>query len=51
MYFNSMPKIYYDSQNNKNPKVVTNLLRRVGVRAKIKTNISNLLNEYFLKLK
>ena len=48
MYFNSMPKIYYDSQNNKNPKVVTNLLRRVGVRAKIKTNIA-LFDTYRVK--
>jgi len=38
MYFNAIPKIYYDSANNKNPKVVTNLLRRVGLRAKVKTN-------------
>ena len=38
MYFESMPKIYYDSMSTGQPKVVTNLLRRVGVRAKIKTN-------------
>ena len=48
MYFNSIPKIYYDSQNNKRPKVVTNLLRRVGVRAKIKTNIA-LFDTYRVK--
>jgi len=33
-----MPKIQYDSMNTGDPKVVTNLLRRVAVRAKIKTN-------------
>ena len=38
MYFNTNPKIYYDSANSKNPKIVTNLLRRVGIRAKVKTN-------------
>jgi len=38
MYFNSIPKIQYDSMNTGNPKIVTNLLRRVTVRAKIKTN-------------
>jgi len=38
MYFESMPKIYYDSMSTGQPKVVTNLLRRVGVRAKVKTN-------------
>ena len=48
MYFNSIPKIYYDSQNNKRPKVVTNLLRRVGVRAKIKTNTA-LFDTYRVK--
>ena len=37
MYFESIPKIYYDSMGTGNPKVVTNLLRRVAVRAKIKT--------------
>jgi hypothetical protein len=38
MYFNDIPKIYYDSYGTKNPKIVTNLLRRVGFRAKVKTN-------------
>ena len=38
MYFESIPKIYYDSMGTGNPKVVTNLLRRVAVRAKIRTN-------------
>ena len=38
MYFDTIPKIYYDSEGTKNPKVVTNILRRVGVRAKVKTN-------------
>ena len=38
MYFDNIPKIYYDSYDNKNPKVVTNLLRRVGIRNKVRTN-------------
>ena len=38
MYFSRIPKIYYDSMNTGQPKVVTNLMRRVAVRAKIKTN-------------
>jgi hypothetical protein len=38
MYFNAIPKIQYDSMNTGDPKIVTNLLRRVAVRAKIKTN-------------
>ena len=38
MYFNSMPKIYYDSAGIGQPKIVTNLMRRVGLRTKVKTN-------------
>ena len=38
MYFESFPKIFYDSVGQGNPKVVTNLLRRVAIRAKVKTN-------------
>jgi len=38
MYFNQFPKIPYDSVGQGQFKVVTNILRRVGVRAKIKTN-------------
>ena len=38
MYFDSFPKIFYDSVGQGNPKVVTNLLRRVAIRAKVKTN-------------
>jgi len=38
MYFNVMPKIQYDSMHIGEPKIVTNLLRRVAVRAKIRTN-------------
>ena len=38
MYFASFPKIYYDSKGQGNPKVVTNLLRRVAIRTKVKTN-------------
>ena len=38
MYFENFPKIFYDSVGQGNPKVVTNLLRRVAIRAKVKTN-------------
>ena len=36
MYFSSFPIIPYDSKGNKEFKDVTNLLRRVAVRAKVK---------------
>ena len=48
MYFESIPKIFYDSMNTGNPKVVTNLLRRVAVRSKIKTN-TLLFDTYHVK--
>ena len=48
MYFNSIPKIYYDSENKRQPKVVTNLLRRVGIRTKVKTNTA-LFDTYRVK--
>tara|TARA_B100002019_G_scaffold2134_1_gene1700 strand:- start:1479 stop:2012 length:534 start_codon:yes stop_codon:yes gene_type:complete len=38
MYFNSFPVIPYDSTGNLQFKDVTNLLRRVGLRAKLKSN-------------
>ena len=38
MYFRNFPTIIYDSEGTGEFKDVTNLLRRVGVRAKIKTN-------------
>ena len=38
MYFNSFPVIPYDSKGDLQFKDVTNLLRRVGMRAKLKTN-------------
>jgi hypothetical protein len=38
MYFKLIPKIYYDSAGTGQPKIVTNLMRRVGIRAKVKTN-------------
>ena len=40
MYFRQFPTIPYDSEGNGKFKNVKNLLRRVGVRAKIKTNTS-----------
>ena len=36
MYFSSFPKIAYDSAGQGRPKVVTNILRRVAVRANVK---------------
>ena len=39
MYFAKFPVIPYDSVGNGNYKYVTNLLRRVGLRTKIKSNI------------
>jgi len=38
MYFDSFPIIPYDSKGDLNFKDVTNLLRRVGMRTKLKTN-------------
>ena len=38
MYFNNFPLIPYDATGTGELKVVTNLLRRVGVRAKVKAN-------------
>ena len=31
MYFESFPKIFYDSVGQGNPKVVTNLLRKIAI--------------------
>ena len=38
MYFAQFPIIPYDSVGDFNFKVVTNLLKRVAVRTKVKTN-------------
>jgi len=38
MYFRQFPTIPYDSVGDGKHKDVTNLLRRVGIRAKVKTN-------------
>ncbi len=39
MYFSNFPVIPYDSEGNGNLKMVTNLLKRVAVRAKVRTNV------------
>ena len=39
MYFSNFPYIPYDSKGNGNYKLVTNLLKRVAVRTKVRTNI------------
>ena len=38
MYFGNFPTILYDSVGNGDLKIVTNLLKRVALRAKVKTN-------------
>ena len=43
-----MPKILYDSKGNGELKIVTNLLKRVAVRTKIKTN-ALILDTYNVK--
>tara|TARA_B100000900_G_scaffold219239_1_gene185805 strand:- start:4936 stop:5460 length:525 start_codon:yes stop_codon:yes gene_type:complete len=40
MYFSLFPKGYYDLKGDGNPKIVTDLMRRVKVRAKIKDEAS-----------
>ncbi len=40
MYFANFPIIPYDSVGNGNFKLVTNLLKRVAVRTKVRTNIA-----------
>ena len=39
MYFGHFPLIPYDSVGNGEFKVVTNLLKRVAIRSKVKTNV------------
>ena len=39
MYFANFPIIPYDSVGNGEFKLVTNLLKRVAVRSKVKTNV------------
>jgi len=48
MYFNNIPKILYQDRNTDTYKVVTDLLRRVKVRAKVKEN-AVLLDTYDVK--
>ena len=40
MYFSMFPKGYYDLKKDGNPKIVTDLMRRVKVRSKIKDEAS-----------
>ena len=48
MYFDTFPKILYDSKGQGNPKIVTNLLKRVAIRTKVKNNAS-LYDTYTVK--
>ena len=40
MYFDTFPKILYDSKGNGQVKIVTNLLKRIAIRTKVKNNTS-----------
>ena len=40
MYFNNFPRINYDNTGNQEFKVAVNILRRVGMRTKIVSNLS-----------
>ena len=48
MYFEMFPLIPYDSLGDGNPKDVTNILRRVKVRSKVKNNVA-LFDTYTVK--
>ena len=48
MYFVNFPLIPYDSVGNGQFKIVTNLLKRVAVRSKVKTNTA-LYDTYDIK--
>ena len=48
MYFTNFPFVLYDSVGNGNFKVVTNLLKRVAVRSKVKINTA-LFDTYDVK--
>ena len=48
MYFNTFPIIPYDAIGNNDFKFVTNLLRRVSIRAKVKTSTA-LFDTYSVK--
>jgi hypothetical protein len=48
MFFSAIPKIYYSGTSGKDHKLVTNLLRRVGIRAKIKSSMG-LFDTYEVK--
>ena len=39
-YFNYYPKIYYDAVGDGNPKVITNILRRVKLKNGLKDSLS-----------
>ena len=48
MYFSTFPVIPYDAVGNNDFKFVTNLLRRVSIRAKVKTSTA-LFDTYDVK--
>ena len=47
-YFSYFPKMYYDAVGNKNPKLVTNILKRVKVKDVVKNDVA-LFDKYQVK--
>ena len=47
-YFSYFPKMYYDAVGNKNPKLVTNILKRVKVKDGVKNDVA-LFDKYQVK--
>ena len=47
-YFSYFPKMYYDAVGNKNPKLVTNILKRVKVKDGVKNDVA-LFDKYRVK--
>ena len=47
-YFTYFPKMYYDAVGNKNPKLVTNILKRVKVKDGVKNDVA-LFDKYRVK--
>jgi len=47
-YFTYFPKMYYDAVGNNNPKLVTNILKRVKVKDGVKNDIA-LFDKYQVK--
>tara|TARA_A100001011_G_scaffold354377_1_gene396731 strand:+ start:1380 stop:1907 length:528 start_codon:yes stop_codon:yes gene_type:complete len=48
MYFREFPAILYDAEGTKNPKIVTNLLRRVALRTNVDAQ-ANFYSVYYVE--